>query len=75
MPEGIYPFAKNHQKGERFTRSAVCTSSPLRSLRPRLRRGRVSARRGWAGETGGLFEHPEGNLFRRASSHDLIALP
>ena len=23
-----------------------------------LRKGRVSARQGWAGENGGLFEHP-----------------
>ena len=35
MPQGVYPFTKNHRKGERLTRSAVCTSSPLRSLRPR----------------------------------------
>ena len=31
---GAFPFAKTHCKGERPTRSAVCTSSPLRSLRP-----------------------------------------
>jgi hypothetical protein len=31
---GAFPFAKIHVKGERFTRSVVCTSSPLRSLRP-----------------------------------------
>ena len=31
---GNYPFAKGHCKGERPTRSAVCTSSALRSLRP-----------------------------------------
>lgn len=24
---GVYPFAKNHRMGERFTRSVVCTSS------------------------------------------------
>ena len=32
--KGAYPFAKIHLKGERSTRSAVCASSPLRSLRP-----------------------------------------
>ena len=32
---GDFPFAKIHSRGERPTRSAVCTSSPLRSLRPR----------------------------------------
>ena len=31
--EGAFPFAKIHCKGERPTRSAVCTSSPLRLLR------------------------------------------
>jgi hypothetical protein len=31
---GAYPFAKIHSKSERPTRSAVRTSSPLRSLRP-----------------------------------------
>jgi hypothetical protein len=31
---GDFPFAKIHSKGERPTQSAVCTSSPLRSLRP-----------------------------------------
>ena len=31
---GAYPFAKTHYKGERSTRSAVCTSSGSRSLRP-----------------------------------------
>jgi len=31
---GAFPFAKTYYKGERPTRSAVCTSSPLRSLRP-----------------------------------------
>ena len=31
---GVFPFAKINGKGERLTRSAVCTSSPLRSLRP-----------------------------------------
>src|SRR2546421_9120691 len=32
---GTYPFTKIHLKGERRTRSAVRTSSPLRPLRPR----------------------------------------
>ena len=31
---GAFPFAKIHSKGERPTRSAVRTSSPLHSLRP-----------------------------------------
>jgi hypothetical protein len=31
---GAYPFTKIHLKGERPTRSAVRTSSPLCSLRP-----------------------------------------
>jgi hypothetical protein len=31
---GAFPFAKTHCKGERPTRSAVCTSSALHSLRP-----------------------------------------
>src|SRR5262245_55046654 len=31
---GGFPFAKIHNKGERPTRSAVCTSSALHSLRP-----------------------------------------
>ena len=31
---GAFPFAKNHSNGERPTRSAVCTSSALHSLRP-----------------------------------------
>src|SRR5207302_10427636 len=31
---GTYPFTKIHLKGEQPTRSAVRTSSPLRSLRP-----------------------------------------
>ena len=30
---GAFPFAKIHSRGEPPTRSAVCTSSPLRSLR------------------------------------------
>ena len=31
---GAFPFAKIHSRGERPTRSAVCTSSALHSLRP-----------------------------------------
>jgi hypothetical protein len=31
---GVYPFTKINPIGERFTRSAGCTSSPLHSLRP-----------------------------------------
>ena len=31
---GAFPFAKTHCKGERPTRSAVCTSSVLHSLQP-----------------------------------------
>lgn len=34
-PEGVSPFAKNHRKGKRIARSAVCTSSPRRLPRPR----------------------------------------
>ena len=34
MAEGVSPFAKIHSMGERPTRSAVCTSSALHSLRP-----------------------------------------
>ncbi len=34
MAEGVFPFANTHCKGERPTRSAVCTSSALHSLRP-----------------------------------------
>jgi hypothetical protein len=37
--EGAFPFAKTHCKGERPTRSAVYTSSALRSLRPCLGQG------------------------------------
>jgi hypothetical protein len=36
---GDFPFAKIYWKGERPTRSAVCTSSALHSLRPCLRNG------------------------------------
>jgi hypothetical protein len=32
--EGVFPFTKIYYKGERPTRSAVCTSSALHSLRP-----------------------------------------
>jgi len=31
---GAFPFAEIHSRGERLTRSEVCTSSSLRSLRP-----------------------------------------
>ncbi len=31
---GVYPFTKTNLMGERLTRSAVCTSSPLLALRP-----------------------------------------
>jgi hypothetical protein len=36
---GAFPFAKTHAKGERPTRSAVCTSSDLHSQRPCLGQG------------------------------------
>src|ERR1700704_540489 len=36
---GAFPFAKTHYKGERPTRSAVCTSSAPHSLRPCLGQG------------------------------------
>jgi hypothetical protein len=36
---GAFPFAKIHSRGERPTRSAVCTSSGLHSLRPCLGKG------------------------------------
>jgi len=36
---GAYPFAKTHGKGELPTRSKVCTSSTLCSLRPYLGQG------------------------------------
>src|SRR5688572_4088043 len=36
---GAFPFAKTHCEGERPTRSAVCTSSTLRSLRRCPRNG------------------------------------
>ena len=53
---GAYPFAKIHCKDERPTRSAVCTSSPLCSLRSCLGQGAslgeeaVLANSGWEGE-------------------------
>ena len=28
MPAGVYPFTKNHRRGERLPRSPACTSSP-----------------------------------------------
>jgi protease-4 len=31
---GVFPFAKTYSRGERPTRSAVCTSSAIHSLRP-----------------------------------------
>ena len=52
---GDFPFAKIHWKGERPTRSAVCTSSGIHLLRPCLRKGAslgkeaVLAASGWAG--------------------------
>jgi len=52
MAEGVSPIARTHSTGDRFTRSAVCTSSPPRSLRPRwtaflsiLRANRQSSRK------------------------------
>jgi hypothetical protein len=33
---GVFPFAKIYSRGERPTRSAVCTSSGLHSVRPCL---------------------------------------
>ena len=55
---GAFPFAKIYCKGERLTRSAVCTSfaSSLAAALPA--EWRVSARLGWAGENRDLFEHP-----------------
>jgi hypothetical protein len=50
-----YPLA--FDRGERFKRSLVCTSSPLHSLRPPRGMARLGAP-GWAGENGGHFEHP-----------------
>jgi hypothetical protein len=62
---GAFPFAKTHCKGERPTRSAVCTSSALHSLRPCMGLGAslgeeaVLADSGWAGENRDLIDHPE----------------
>jgi len=50
-----YPLA--YDRSERFKRSSVCTSSPLRSLRPTRGMARLGAP-GWAGENRGHFEHP-----------------
>jgi outer membrane lipoprotein-sorting protein len=64
---GGLPFAKIHSRGERPTRSAVCTSSALRSLRPcwtnflSILRDRVLLSR-----TGGLLD------FQRAG---IVSLP
>ena len=58
---GVYPLAKTHCKGERPTRSAVCTSSALHSLRPCLGVGAS-----WRARVGRVrrspFEHPAGRL-------------
>src|SRR5262249_9556143 len=70
--KGAFPFAKTHCKGERPTRSAVCISSGLYSLRPCPRNGAslggesVLADSGRAGEVTARvrqvrrspFEHP-----------------
>jgi len=68
MAEGGSPITRAHSTGDWFTRSAVCTSSApfTRGLLVHVRTrtaalsgtGRVSARRGRAGETSCLFEHP-----------------
>ena len=34
MAEGVFRIARTHSMGDRFTQSAVCTSSPLRVLLP-----------------------------------------
>jgi hypothetical protein len=52
MAKGVSPFAKIHSRGERHTRSAVYTSSPLRSLRPCL--GQDAPRRAWVGRVRSL---------------------
>ena len=49
---GAFPFAKTHCKGERPTRSAVCTSSVLHSLRPCL--GQGASRRAGVGRVRSL---------------------
>src|SRR5580765_788018 len=49
---GAFPFANIHCMGKRPTRSAVCTSSALRSLRPCLGQGASwRARVGWVRRT------------------------
>ena len=58
MAEGVFPFAKTHCKGERPTRSAVCTSSAPSLAATLLGARRVSTHQGWAGEKSGLFEQP-----------------
>ncbi len=55
-----YPLASD--RSERFKRSLVCTSSPLRSLRPSCGMARLGAP-GWAGENSGLFEHPDTSVY------------
>jgi hypothetical protein len=50
-----YPLA--YDRSERFKGSLVCTSSPLRSLRPPRGLARLGAP-GWAGENSGHFAHP-----------------
>jgi len=39
ISKGVSPIARNNSMGDRFTQSAVCTSSSLRSLRPCLGQG------------------------------------
>ena len=55
---GVFPFAETHSRGERSTRSVVCTSLPLRRLRPCFGQEAVLADSGWACEKSELFEHP-----------------
>jgi len=50
--EGFSPFAGNHYKGDRFTRSVVCTSSALDSPCGLAWEWRVPARQGWEGDIG-----------------------
>jgi|GEM_PF-1529576 len=57
---GAFPFATTHCKGERPTRSAVCTSSALHSLRACPRNG-ASWRAGVERVRSlAFFEHPAG---------------
>ena len=60
VAEVFYPFAKAHCKGERPTpKCGMYLLGPsLAAALPAERR--VLARRGWAGENRGLFEHPGG---------------